>query len=131
MQRRGTQLRPTRVPNVFEMKKGGHYCRARVVDPTTGRMKEIKKSLPEADISTAFAWLEDERTRVKAGLVLAKPQQTRCAEYIASLFERKVMKRQIKSARGRERWRYTTQYLIEGRKSRTRSTPRRREPSST
>jgi hypothetical protein len=46
-------LAPTSVAGVWKRKEGGHFVRARVVDPTTGRMREIKKSLPEADEAQA------------------------------------------------------------------------------
>lgn len=114
MKRWGTEVRPTRVPGVFFVRKGGCYVRARVVDPTTGKMKEVKKSLPEADEATAFKWLADERARIKAGLVLALPQKQRFADYAADLAERKVVGKEIKSPRGRERWKHTLVHLIAG-----------------
>lgn len=116
MKRWGTEVRRTRVPNVFQMKKGGHFVRARVTDPTTGKLREIKKSLPEADEATAFKWLSDERERIRKGTPLVLQQQTRFAEYAASLLERKIAKRKIRSARGRERWRYTLEHLLCGTK---------------
>ena len=88
--------------------------RARVTDPTTGRKKEIRKVLPEANETVAFQWLDDERNRIKAGVLSAAPPKTRFAEFAASLFERKVTTREIKSARSRERWKYTLEHLIAG-----------------
>ena len=32
-------LAPSTVPSVWERKEGGHFVRARVVDPTTGKMR--------------------------------------------------------------------------------------------
>jgi integrase len=107
-------LAPSTVPSVWERKEGGHFVRARVVDPTTGRMREIKKSLPQADLATAFMWLNDERKRIQAGPLLAQRRTERFADYAVSLLERKVNTREIKSARSREKWRYTLEHLIAG-----------------
>lgn len=38
-------VRLTRLPGVFEKKGGGYVVRARVKDPMTGRMHEIRKIL--------------------------------------------------------------------------------------
>jgi hypothetical protein len=107
---------PTKLPGVFRRKEGGYLVRARILDPTMGRAREIKKVLPEADEATAYKWLHDERARVSAGLVLVQPPKTRFAGFAASLFERKVTQREIKSARSRERWEITLEHLIAGTK---------------
>jgi len=104
----------TKVPGVWKRQEGGHLVRARVVDPTTGRMREIKKVLPQADEMTAYRWLTDEKARIQAGAPSAEPRRTRFAEYAAQLFERKVVTRDIKSARSRERWQHTLEHLIAG-----------------
>jgi len=83
-------IAPTRVPGVWKRKGGGHLVRARVVDPLTGRMKEIKRVLPEADLATAFKWLEDERARVRAGLVIAQLPKTRFADFALSVLDHKL-----------------------------------------
>ena len=49
-------LMPSAVPGVWNRKEGGHFVRTRVIDPTTGRMKEIKKVMPEADLGTAIVY---------------------------------------------------------------------------
>jgi hypothetical protein len=105
---------PTRLPGVWRRKEGGHLVRTSIVDPATGRKREIKRVLPEADEATAFTWLADEKARIRAGNALVQPQQQRFCEYAASLFERKLATNEIKSARGRERWVYTLKHLIGG-----------------
>lgn len=107
-------LSPTTVQGVWERKEGGHFVRARVVDPTNGRMREIKRSMPEADCASAFMWLSEERKRIQAGQPMAQRRSERFADYAVSLLERKVSTREIKSARSRERWRYTLVHLIAG-----------------
>ncbi len=105
---------PTKLPGVFRRKEGGHLVRARVLDPTIGRAREIKKVLPEANEAVAYQWLHDERARVSAGLSLVQSPKTRFAEFAASLLERKVTQREIKSARSRERWSITLEHLVAG-----------------
>jgi integrase len=105
---------PTRIPGVWKRKEGGHFVRARVTDPTTGRMKEIKRVLPEADAATAYKWLQDERARVRAGVDSEKRPKLRFADYATSLLERKIQLGDIRSPKGQERWRYTLAHLIGG-----------------
>ena len=88
--------------------------RARVVDPTTGNMKEVRKVLPDSDQATAHQWLTEELARVRSGIAWAPPQQTRFGDFAISLLERKAQRREIKSAKGRERWKYTLEHLIGG-----------------
>jgi integrase len=109
-----TWVTPTTLPGIWLRKEGGHLVRARIVDPATGRMKEIKKVLPETDQAMAHQWLTEELARIRAGVASAPPQQTRFADYAVSLLERKAERREIKSAKGRERWRYTLEHLIAG-----------------
>lgn len=109
-------LAPTKVPGVWERKEGGHLVRARVLDATTGHMKEIKKVMPEADLPTAFKWLSDERARIQAGVFVTPPRKMRFSEFVAFLVERKVNAGDIKSAKGRDRWKHTTEHLIFGTK---------------
>jgi integrase len=104
---------PSRFPNVWKIKQGGYLVRARVTDPTTGIKKEIRKVLPTDELS-ALNWLETERARIKAGLVSASPPQTRFADYVVSLVERKLKSGDIKSAKGKERWEYTLRHLVGG-----------------
>jgi integrase len=113
-------LMPSAVPGVWKRKEGGHFVRTRVVDPTTGRMKEIKKVMPEADVATAFKWLQEERARVQAGIGWVPPPQHRFGDYANSLFERKMNTGEVRSAKGREKWRHVLEHLIggtEGKKS--------------
>ena len=108
-------VRSTRIPNVWELKTGGHLVRARVSDPTTGRIKEIKRVMPEADEATAFKWLRDEVARVKAGVLKAQQARVHFADYAVSVFERKSAPGgSIRSSAGRTRWRSTLEHLIAG-----------------
>jgi integrase len=113
-------VRPSPVPGIFERQTGessreGYVVRTRVVDPTTGKAKEIKKILPAATLGEATKWLETETSRVQLGVPLgAAVTKMRFAEFAAWLFEHKVTVRDIKSAAGRNRWMHVLKHLIEG-----------------
>ena len=109
-------VKPTRLPNVWQVRSGGHLVRARVVDPTSGRMKEIKRVMPEADEASAYKWLQNERARVRAGVATMVPQlNVHFADYAVSLFEKKSGPGgKIRSSAGRMRWRSTLSHLIGG-----------------
>ncbi len=107
-------VKPTRLPGVFQRKEGGTLIRARITDPTTGRLTEIKRVLPEANEEQAFQLLVEEKNRIKQGKAAAEPLKTRFCDYAVSLLERKIVTKEIKSARGRERWVYSLRHLISG-----------------
>jgi hypothetical protein len=102
------------LPGVWQRKEGGHAVRARVIEKTTGRQREIWKVLPSSDAPEALTWRRDERNRARTGVAWVDHQQPRFCDYATSLFERKLATKEIKSARGHERWRHTLQHLIAG-----------------
>jgi integrase len=102
------------LPRVWQRKEGGHVVRGRAADKCTGRQKEIWKVLANADAPTALKWIEDECKRIRAGVVSVQAQRMRFGDYATSLFERKVATKEVKSASGSERWRYTLSHLIAG-----------------
>jgi integrase len=102
------------LPRVWQRKEGGHIVRARVIDKTTGRQRELWKVLPQADAPAALRWITDECSRVRRGVTSVEHPQMRFCDYATSLFERKLAAGEIKSARGRERWRHTLRHLIAG-----------------
>lgn len=107
-------VKPTRLPGIWRMQEGGHIARARINDPTTGRMRELKKVLPASSAEEAFAWLEAERSKVRAGTVLARPRKARFADYAISVFERKVASGELKSAATQSKWKDILVHLIGG-----------------
>ena len=54
------------------------------------------------------------RGRVRAGGVSVAPQKMRFAEFATSLFARKVETKEIRSAKGRQKWGNTLEHLIAG-----------------
>jgi integrase len=116
---RGRWLAPTKLPGVWERKEGGYYVRGRAVDPETGKMQEISRVLLDMKNETeAYLWLEREQERVRAERAQPTSRVLFC-DYSVSLLERKVTSREIKSARGRERWVNTLRHLIAGTKGAT------------
>jgi integrase len=107
-------LKPTRLPGVWKMEKGGHLVRARVTDATTGRMKEIRKVLPSHSEAEAYAWLQAEKDRVKAGLVLATQRKTHFGDYAVSVLENKIAMGELSTRASQDRWRHTLEHLIGG-----------------
>lgn len=81
---------------------------------STGKRKEVRKVLEVESEAVALKWLEDELARVREGASAPQAQKTRFADYALSLAERKIVTKEIKSARGRERWEYTLEHLIAG-----------------
>jgi integrase len=107
-------LKPSRLPGVWIRQKGGYLVRARVTDPTTGRLREIRKVLTDHSENDAFAWLEAERARTREGVSLAAQRKTRFGDYAVSVFESKMAVGELSTRPSQDRWRYTLEHLIGG-----------------
>jgi hypothetical protein len=107
----GYMLATTKYPGLYRKKGGSFLVRARVKDPA-GRQREIFQSLDyEKDIE-ALAWLENEKVRIKSGIPLQP--ETLFSEFAASLLERKILRKEIRSKAGKDKWRHTLTHLIGG-----------------
>jgi integrase len=102
------------LPRVWQRKEGGHVVRARVIERTTGKQREIWKVLPDADQAAALKWIDEEMRRVREGIVSLATPKTRFSEFAASLFETKVKVGEIRSAKGRQKWSDVLQHLVGG-----------------
>lgn len=92
-------------PGIWKRRDGGYFLRKRVVDPATGRMHEIVKSLPDADLATADTHLREEVERIKTGGEKGEdPSKIRFSEYAARLFERKIRAGELASAATVRKW---------------------------
>lgn len=100
------------LPGVWERKEGGHVVRARAKDSATGHTKELFKVLPNANATAALQWLDEERSRIRAGIVSAPSPSVRFNEFATSLFKEKVETGDIRSAAGRNKWLYTLPHLF-------------------
>jgi hypothetical protein len=93
-------------PGVYRRKAGGFRIRGRVVDPRTGRMREVRRALPDAKRAIdAAAVLAAEIDRLRSGTAGDAAPMPRIADYAATIFERKVAEGRILSAATREKWR--------------------------
>lgn len=110
--------KPTK-PGVWRRKEGGFLARARVLDPHTKKLREIKITLPEADALTAYKALQDELNSIRKGegrptnnAPASSPPATNITastlplwgDYAVSLLERKVTDGTIRSRKTREVW---------------------------
>lgn len=107
----GYMLAQTKYPGIFRNQKGGFLARARVTDPT-GKQREILKALDMETELEALQWLDHEKDRVRSGV--PKQQKKLFSEFAASLYERKLLRGEIRSKAGQDKWRHTLTHLIGG-----------------
>jgi integrase len=107
----GYRVCPTRYPGIYQMERGGFLARARVKDPT-GRQIEILRSLDLDNAKTALDWLIEEKTKVQKGS--HEPPKKLFSVFAADLLDRKLARKEIKSASGESTWRVTLGHLISG-----------------
>ncbi|MBK9032066.1 MAG: hypothetical protein IPL61_12205 [Myxococcales bacterium] len=90
---------------MWRRRDGGYHVRARVKDPRTGQMKEINRALADvAKARDAFAWLQTELERARAGTPEAGATAPPFHTFAADVFERKLALGKIRSASGRAKW---------------------------
>jgi len=105
----------TKHEGVYRLKEGGFLIRALIVDPMTGKRKEVKKVLLDCvSADNAATHLLDEKKRLRAGLVVAAPSKTRFADFAILVNEEKIANRKIKSAKSRENKKTVLAHLIDG-----------------
>jgi len=104
------------LPGVWARQEGGHYVRARATESTTGKLREISKVLPKANAASALKWLSDEQDRIRTGVESVPSPKLRFSEFAAQLLEQKVTLREIRSAKGRDKWGDALEHLIRGTK---------------
>lgn len=99
-------------PGVWKLKTGGHYVRARVKDPCSGRMREISSPLPdESDADGAYEFLRREVREVREGGA-RQTFPTKFGDYGLSLLARKIRSGDLKSAKSREQWGYVLEHHL-------------------
>src|SRR4051812_48091526 len=91
-------------PGVWRRKDGGYLVRGRGVDCRTGKLREVMRVVEGTDALGAYRLLQQELDKIRSGKVEVARERIRFSEYAASLFERKVAKREINSAKTREKW---------------------------
>jgi len=91
-------------PGVFRRREGGFLVRGQMIDPRTGKRAEVRMVLPHADVHAAYRTLQEELQKVREGGSRIPKARIRFSDYVVSLFERKIRKRKIKSAKSKEVW---------------------------
>jgi site-specific recombinase XerD len=94
-------------PGVWRRKEGGYLARGRAKDPRTGKLREVKLTLPDGDVLAGYLSLQEDLKKVREGSALEQVSAPiTFAEFSVSLLERKVRSGEIKSFKGREKWGY-------------------------
>jgi hypothetical protein len=91
-------------PGVWRRKEGGYLVRGRVKEFRTGKLRDVMRIVNEVDAAGAYRILQEELHRIRTGAGVERRERIRFSAYAALLFERKLVKRQIRSAKGREKW---------------------------
>jgi integrase len=94
---------PTRYPGIFRS-PSGYRVRARAVDPRTGAPRDVNREFVGISLEQAIAKQAELRAEIRSGGRGGPRERVRYADYAASLFERKIATRELKSAKTRERW---------------------------
>ncbi len=91
-------------PGVWRRRGGGFLIRGRAVDNRTGKMKTVLKTVGGMDANGAYRLLREMLDKIRAGETKQATMRIRFSEYAASLFERLVSKRVIKSVKTKQLW---------------------------
>jgi len=93
------------MPGVWRRRDGGFRIRGRCVDPRTGRMREIRRALPDCRRARdAARELEAELDRIRAGAIDDASAVPPFAAWAVTVLERKIASGAIVSASGRKTW---------------------------
>lgn len=94
------------LPGVWRRQAGGFRVRGRVIDPRTGKMREVNWALPNVGKARdAFAWLQGELEKIRSGVVAEQPTAApQFRTFAAQVFQRKQDLGRIRSAAGRLKW---------------------------
>ena len=96
--------RTATLPGVWRAEGGGWWTRGRTTDPRTGKPREVSRFREQGTAREAYDWLQEQLGAIRSGTALEESQRIRFSEFAASLFERKVEAREIRSAAGRVKW---------------------------
>jgi hypothetical protein len=109
----GSWISPKPVmPGVWKCRGGGHLVRGRVKDPRTGKMVEFKRVLPTIDKLEAYRLLQEAKEQLRRGAPAAPATKMLFADFATSLFEEKVLRGRISSAKSREKWEHVLRLHI-------------------
>jgi integrase len=93
------------LPGVWKLLDRGFLVRGRVSDPRSGKMKDIRKVLPDVpNAAAALAWLEEEKEKIRTGRPMGSPtKRVSFKAFALRHFQDRIASRKILSAAGREK----------------------------
>jgi integrase len=94
---------PTKYEGIWKF-SGGYRVRVRAVDPRTGTMKEVNRKFPDVTMEQAVVRQAELKEEIRRGGPEAVGPKVRYAGYAASLYERKIAKGKLTSAKTQQRW---------------------------
>jgi integrase len=105
--------KPT-LPGVYRRKEGGFLVRGRAVDPKTGAIRQVVRSLPDLVApEQARLWLKTELDSIRQGASRPTSKEPeRFATYAASLLREKIEKRQICSSTTEVKWMFALRHIF-------------------
>jgi len=95
--------KPSR-PGIYRLQGGGFLVRGRVTNPKTGKRAAVIKALRDVTIEEAQRSLDQLKAEKLAEVTGRRPQRQLFSSFAASRFQAKVAARDIRSAKGREKW---------------------------
>lgn len=99
-------------PGVWKLRQGGWYCRARVTDAKTGRMREVSGVRDDASADDAYAWLRAEVGKVRSGRTQPLAERQHFDEFAAQVLERKILHGDIWSPKGQDKWKKSLEHHL-------------------
>ncbi|MSP63855.1 MAG: site-specific integrase [Myxococcales bacterium] len=82
----------------------GYRVRVRAVDPRTGTLKARNQKFVGITLQEAIVKQAEMKSEILSGALVAGAERLRYGDYAASLYERKLAKGEISSARNRRTW---------------------------
>jgi hypothetical protein len=105
VKRWGTSIKPEPVfPGIYLRQDGRFLCRFRMMDPLVKQKREYKWTVSARNKEEAFRLLQEERDRVRKGELRPASSTQLFSTFAASVFEKKISKNRIQSAKTREKW---------------------------
>lgn len=95
------------LPGVWRRKDGGFVVRGRAVEPLTGRLREVRRRLPDCRRAReAATTLEHELAQIRAGACNDAVTMPHFVNWAATVLERKIADGTIAAAGGRAKWKW-------------------------
>src|SRR5262245_24973039 len=94
---------PTKYEGIWKF-TGGYRVRVRAMDGKTGTMKEVKRRFRGITLEQAAVHKAERTAEMRPGCPEFLTPRVRYASYAASLYERKIAKGKLTSAKTQQRW---------------------------